>query len=246
MKFVIFILGMLGIIVENSKRFSRKSWAKIIGIILIFFSLFFGLLKDWLSDIDTNALKSALSRTTENLEKTTQVLNDHNTALIHANETLQDTLIILNKTTSTLFETEKLLKITRQNLSDTYAILQKTRQYSYVANYGVYGGEYLFGPGLETDDKLYNIMKETYFLKDEKYYFKCGEPFELKYMEAINENPDFPFSYFALANCKYNRKDSDWRAYAQKAINILRVTTQIGGHNKSQKDALSILENNLK
>ena len=54
---------------------------------------------------------------------------------------------------------------------------------------------------------------------------------EAKYKTVIDREPRFPFTYVLYAECLRERKDPAWRGYAEKAVEIFKITTKIGGHN---------------
>ena len=58
---------------------------------------------------------------------------------------------------------------------------------------------------------------------------------------AIQQFPDFPFTYYALAYCLAQQGDPAWRNYAEQAVAILVKTTSISGHQKSHDEALEYL-----
>jgi len=133
------------------------------------------------------------------------------------------------------------LSHTKDELFKTQNDLFLLRKYSYVANYGIYGGEHFLGPGLATDSRLYNLLTDTYYSKDNKFFYYCGDKFEKIYKQIIVEFPDFPFSFYALADCKNQRRESDWIDYANKGIEIFEWTTKIGGHNRQHDDCMNNL-----
>ncbi len=134
-----------------------------------------------------------------------------------------------------------LLSKAEASLEDTKRDLSFIQKYSYMAYYGPYGGESLLGPGLGTNSKLYNILEGTYYFKDSKFFYYCGNKFEKIYKQVIIEYPDFPFSYCALADCKKQRGESDWIDYADKGLEIFKWTTKIGGHKKEHDECMNNL-----
>jgi len=127
------------------------------------------------------------------------------------------------------------------SLEDIKSNLFFIQKYSHVAYYGPYGGENLFGQGLGTDNKLYNMLERTYYFRDGKFYYFCGEKFEKIYKQITVEYPDFPFSYCALADCKKQRGESDWVDYADKGLEIFKWTTKIGGHKNEHDECMKNL-----
>lgn len=76
--------------------------------------------------------------------------------------------------------------------------------------------------------------------------YKCDQASRQKYLEAIQFNPDYPFTYYALAYCEQKEGDKDWVTQAQKALAILKVTTEIAGHNQWQDAMHQAVQDMLK
>lgn len=134
---------------------------------------------------------------------------------------------------------------TIQRLESTIENLNNLQRYGHVSNLGMYGGENMMGPGLYTTDPLYNALSGTYRIENNAFKFNCGQEYEDRYKAIIEQYPDFPFTYYALADCKKQRNEEDWRAYATKAVEILKWTTQIGGHKAEHGQALSQMLSDL-
>jgi hypothetical protein len=69
----------------------------------------------------------------------------------------------------------------------------------------------------------------------------CNEAALEKSRNAIQQFPDFPFTYYALAYCLEKQGSPEWRPYAEKAVTIFEQTTTIGGHQKSHDECLAYL-----
>jgi len=61
------------------------------------------------------------------------------------------------------------------------------------------------------------------------------------YKNILNKNPKYPFPYYLLAEAYHLRGDIIWLTYAQKAIDILKITTSIPNHAPNHDQALSNL-----
>ncbi len=131
------------------------------------------------------------------------------------------------------------------DMKDVRENLEKTKRFSVVANFGIYGGPILMGDFMKTNDPLYNKLLGTYTITENGVHFNCGAEAESIYNDVTQKYPDFPFSYYELAFCKRQRNESDWRDYAEKAVNILKWTTQVGGHKPEHDVALSELKEYL-
>ena len=115
------------------------------------------------------------------------------------------------------------------------------KKFANISRLGYYGLEIDPGPGITTNHSLYNKMKDVSEKKDGKVYPKCGILPESIYSSLIKENPDFPFSYYAMSVCKKDRNDPDWIEYAEKALTILNITTSIGNHHEQHDITLKAL-----
>lgn len=115
------------------------------------------------------------------------------------------------------------------------------REYSYIAALNLEGSEFRAGRGLTLSGGLPNLMKDVFIEDGDQVRFKCGPEFQEIYKEVIEIEPKFPFSYFALADCRKLLGKDDWVEYAEKAVKILQITTQIAGHKAEHDQVLEIL-----
>jgi hypothetical protein len=74
------------------------------------------------------------------------------------------------------------------------------------------------------------------------YDIKLDEPSMKRFEEAARRFPDFPFPYYILALYKHDHQQSDWKEYAQKALEILDQTTLIQGHHSDHDEAKNTLQ----
>jgi hypothetical protein len=137
------------------------------------------------------------------------------------------------------------LKVTEQELTTT-------KKFEYISKLTPTGSEQLFFPAISPSVSfipkgLPEILLGTYDINERSdIFYKCDNESQKKYVKAIDFNPDFPFSYLAIAFCmkEYNPKKA--LGYAIKANEILEITTKIGGHDANHDTAKSILTNLLK
>ena len=60
----------------------------------------------------------------------------------------------------------------------------------------------------------------------------CGAHTTLSRILTITErHPSFPFAHYMLSECAFQAGDDAWRRHADRAMEILRHTTQIPGHH---------------
>ena len=75
---------------------------------------------------------------------------------------------------------------------------------------------------------------------------RCDEAALEIFHRATEANPDFPFSYFALAVCMVKRGEEGWQVHTQKALEIFEHTTEIAGHHENHGWALNGLRQMLR
>ena len=59
-----------------------------------------------------------------------------------------------------------------------------------------------------------------------------------KWVECIKKFPQFPFAYLYLSTYLKGIGDTSWKDVAHKGIAILKITTQIAGHQPDHDTAL--------
>jgi hypothetical protein len=74
----------------------------------------------------------------------------------------------------------------------------------------------------------------------------CDAASMQKFRAVVQSYPKFPLSYYALYVCLNNQGDASWREYANRAEEILKLTTTIDGHHPSQDVYLRDLNQKLK
>jgi hypothetical protein len=136
------------------------------------------------------------------------------------------------------------------DLSSTEQNLNELKNYNYVATLTYNGAdtEYFTAsdpnhpnipPGLPTLLLgTYQITSRTESGAASGVEYNCDAQSQQKYLQAIALNPDYPFSYYALATCQKQSNDSGWLQNAKKALAIFQITTTIDGHSYWQDAGL--------
>jgi len=101
------------------------------------------------------------------------------------------------------------------------------------------------GAGVRFHSTLYNLLARTYIEKGRKISFKTDAVSEGKYRQAIQQFPNFPFGYYALALTLRDRRDPGWREYAQRAVAVFERTTAMANCNEGHFAALKELRGYL-
>lgn len=122
---------------------------------------------------------------------------------------------------------------------------ETTRDYLEIAQLDFNGSPYSINSALIYTTPLTKLLEGTYTVNGNHLQFLTGPDIEKKLMLVINENPLFPFSYYALAYCLQKRDDKDWVVYANKAVEILKKTTTIPNHNSNHDKVLKELLDEL-
>ena len=82
--------------------------------------------------------------------------------------------------------------------------------------------------------------------KDGQIIFNCDPGAKEACREVIDKMPTYPFAYYFLAKCLREENDNSWVEMAQKAKQILELTTQIAGHKADHDNVLRDVNNLLK
>ena len=88
----------------------------------------------------------------------------------------------------------------------------------------------------EADFRVYHMLKPAFLNTAERQEgptdIDCEENGLKTLKKAIDQYPDFPFSYVYLAGCYGEKNKSEWRKYAMAAKKLLENTTQVTGHHR--------------
>lgn len=139
-------------------------------------------------------------------------------------------------------------EITKMRLNNASSDLEIIEKYEYISKLNSRGSEQMFFMAINPDEPLIPeglpaILFGSYNMIDQGRgtEYKCDPASQEKFIKAIDFNPDYPFSYYALAVCKMDEGGNEWIEYGEKALEILQITTQIGGHNSEHDTALENL-----
>ncbi|MBD3311446.1 MAG: hypothetical protein GF349_03045 [Candidatus Magasanikbacteria bacterium] len=147
---------------------------------------------------------------------------------------LSATIAVIN-IASTHTEIERL----KDDLTKKDKEIDDVKEYFYISKLGFNGfTQDLDNTGFGTNDSLYKLLEGTYFKQNDLIKYRCTKESMNKYKIAIVDYPKFPFTWFAIGECKYLNEEEDWKEYVQRAKEILEITTGIGGHKKEHDEAL--------
>jgi hypothetical protein len=125
--------------------------------------------------------------------------------------------------------------------------VEALRGYSDVARLNVLGKTGIAGFGLIETTPISKLLEGAFVVTEGKADPKCDSESLNKFRTVVERFPTFPFSYYSLAVClrKYGNDDS-WRYYAHRAIEILKKTTMLAGHDRGHDEALKELQDDMK
>jgi len=130
-----------------------------------------------------------------------------------------------------------------QKISTLESNLVAVREYSAVARRDALGNPAGAGIGsdIKFDDDLTKSLEDMYTTKDNRIRMRRGPEAEQRYCEVIQKFPKFPFGHYFLALCLRERGDQEWPKHASRAVEILKLTTQIDGHSSNHDEVLEKL-----
>ena len=129
--------------------------------------------------------------------------------------------------------------------------LEGVRQYGEIAKRNVFGleGRARPGSGLREDSAIARALdgafNEVARENGSVYIPRCDAAALTKFENVIRQFPDFPFSYWALAQCLKPMGNSQWRKYAERAMSIFEHTTRFGVRNPDHDQARQQIEEML-
>ena len=88
----------------------------------------------------------------------------------------------------------------------------------------------------EADFRIYHMLKPAFLNtaegQESPTNINCEENGLETLQKAIEQYPDFPFSYVYLAGCYGEKDNPEWRKYAEVAMRLLENTTQVSDHHR--------------
>jgi len=130
--------------------------------------------------------------------------------------------------------------------------LENVKEYTFYSTLGING----LAPGLTPVNMVhghYSAGSLNEKMEKVLIYGKDGEVTMKSYVSmlpiidsVIKQYPKFPFGYIVKSNILLAHKDNRWKLYANKALEILKITTSIQGHNSQQDSALKKVNTILK
>jgi len=173
-----------------------------------------------------------------------------NTSLIKSNsEVSGNNKGLLNQNTEML---NKIAKYQNDIEERNRKIQELESQVDNVKKYNFFADMDITGRNMSTPDGnivittgITILMDKILDKTDNNYVVKSDASTLTLINEVIKKFPDFPFGYYTKAIYLRTKKKEDWKISANKAIEILEVTTKINGHHLNQDQALKELKTYL-
>lgn len=115
------------------------------------------------------------------------------------------------------------------------------REFPRIAQLEPTGVRGIAGAGLRETSEIFEALDGAWVEKDGKVFADCEEKSLQKFRAVTDQEPRFPFAYYALAVCLHEREESGWEEHAHKAIEIFEITTSLPDHRASHDQALAEL-----
>jgi len=235
-----------------------KFWldlSRIVGITGAFFALlagagvlYFGNKVAKLNEKEIATLKSENTNLKQKMKVSEKQIKEQKKEVKDLREYSKEEITSLKDENLTLKES---VEISQNEIEKQKEEVEAIRDYSDMSVMNLYGGKHTF-PGktgtLIEGGPLINTMKKVFITKGDKTDVIYSDKAILAAKKAIEIQPRFPFSYFALAmqlKAKNEIKNGDkeeWKFYANKSIEIFEKTTKIKGHSDHHDQALASLK----
>ena len=105
------------------------------------------------------------------------------------------------------------------------------RMYGDVSELDVLGAPFIAGEGISVTSPLMQALEGTWDISDSRISPHCDQTALAKFSAVTENHPSFPFAHYALSDCAFGAGDNTWREHADRALEILRHTTEIAGHH---------------
>ena len=160
-------------------------------------------------------------------------------ALQRIEDTTAEVVALMRERDPSLTEQEALdrlaeeLRVLHKRSAGLEDQLTGLKMYSAVAKLNVLGdpGTAPADSGLRHTSDLIRALEGSWEERDGQLFRRCDQTSLAKFSAAARMYPTFPFGHSALAECAIAAGDDSWRQHAERALEILRHTTQIAGRH---------------
>ena len=119
------------------------------------------------------------------------------------------------------------------------------RMYGDVSELDVLGAPFIAGEGISVTSPLMQALEGTWDISDSRISPHCDQTALAKFSAVTENHPSFPFAHYALSDCAFGAGDNTWREHADRALEILRHTTEIAGHHSHHTAVYRYLRSRL-
>jgi hypothetical protein len=124
--------------------------------------------------------------------------------------------------------------------------IQNIKDYSFYAKMDMFGLDVIAGANMAIDSPLSIMMKKILTPKDGIAILINDKSALPQLNHVIEKYPKFPFGYYFKSLILKERNNSEWKKYANRAIEIFKITTAIEGHHGDHDEGLKRLRTELK
>ena len=226
------------------------NWMSILGLCLIMAGTVFSFFGTYTNDKQSqNELAINMQEKNEaidNINASNTKLIDQNSSLLNSNKDISNAnknLVAQNKEMvdridKNQFDVEEKVKRIEQLQNEIHIL----KQYSTYAVLDIYGRNMKPLNGIKFNSDLSDRMNKILIEVNGKIFVKNNKSALTDIDDVIKLYPNFPFGYWAKFNLLKISGDNNCRQYAQEAINILKITTSIKGHDSSHDETLKFLK----
>ena len=234
----------------------------IVGLILFLIASVFTFLGSTKSDEET---KTHLTQSIKEKNNTIDSIAGENAILIHQNSLLLDNTNKINVTNEkTALSNLQLIEqnkgmierignyqddIERKNeiIEKLQKEVSNIKEYSTEAMLNMFGERFILTSPLLNGEPMINLSSDLIGLmkqlitRDKNFTRIKSTASTTIAQKVIDRYPYFPFGYYVMAAILYQKKDPIYKILAQKARDILVITTSIEGHNSDHDDVLKAI-----
>ena len=226
---VILIVAMIQLGLENHWRDqrTRQRWTRILIGVMILSTILTGF-DIWQTHDAEQKERDRIAKTTNEREIKAREERQEISASI------KELVALARERDASLTEEEALTEISAEvrSLRKETALLgsefQGLKKYGDVAKLDAKGLTGMAGPGLKESSALSRALEGAYVEKEGRVYPRCDTEGMTRFANVTKKHPAFPFAHYALAVCQHMAGNPQWRVHANRALEIVNHTTQLG------------------
>ena len=229
------------------------NWMSIAGICLIVAGAFFSFFGIYINDKQVQKELSVKmlekNETIDKINASNEKLIDQNASLLSSKEDASNTnKNLLNQNKSILDKIDAYqytIEEKNKKIEQLHNEVHHVKQYSYYATFDIYGHDIKSGYNTKVSSDLSDRMSKIITELNGKVFVKNSKSALTDIDNVINIYPNYPFGYWAKFTLLKTLGKVSCKEYAQKAIDIFKITTSIQGHDASHDEALKVLKKSV-